>query len=141
MSTTTVSIPNHGTQTKPATKIHILQHNCARSTNVMQSCLNSAINTADIILFQEPWIGRDNITTVSHPVFTCLIPATSNDCRPRVAAFIFKTKVQLVCTPRPDITMDLDIQALSILAPGLKDTLLLNIYNEKNLQSDLQQNL
>ena len=128
-------------QTKPATKIYILQYNCARSTNVMQSCLNSAINTADIVLFQEPWIDRDNITTVSYPAFTSLIPVTSNDCRPRVAAFISKTKVQLVCTPRPDITMDPDIQALSISALGLKDILLLNIYNEKDLQPDLDQNL
>ena len=37
--------------------------------------------------------------------------------------------------------MDPDIQALSISAPGLKDTLILNVYNEKDLQPDLQQNL
>ena len=50
-------------------KFRILQHNCNRSTNVMQTILEYAVKNADIVLVQEPWIGNDNIL-ILHPAFT-----------------------------------------------------------------------
>ena len=116
--------------------IRVIQHNCARSMNVMHSCLNSATNTADIVLFQEPWIARDNKTTISHPSFTSLIPPSSLDVRPRTMAFVSRIRQDLVCTPRSDISKDSDLQILSISANGISSILLLNIYNEKSQQDN-----
>ena len=114
-------------------KIEILQHNYARSTNAMQSCLDAATGSVDVVLFQEPWVFRDYTITISHLSFTAIIP-TNTLYRPRVLTFIAKdtSKINLICTPRPNITMDSDIQALSISSSGLRETLILNIYNKKD---------
>ena len=114
-------------------KLQIFQHNCNRVTNTMHSVLESAVGKIDIVLFQEPWIGPGNLT-VSHPAFTSIIPVTK--LRPRVVTFISKANCNIKCTPRPDISTDSDLQALSISMPNLKEFLLLNIYNEKSLQED-----
>ena len=46
--------------------VKFIQHNCAKSTNAMISCLEYALsNQIDIVLFQEPWT-RDQ-KTISHP--------------------------------------------------------------------------
>jgi len=34
--------------------IRILQHNCARSTQIMHACMEFAKNKADIVILQEP---------------------------------------------------------------------------------------
>ena len=52
-----------------ADRISILQHNTNRSSIIMQSCLEIAIESCiDFILIQEPWIVFDNnvIITISH---------------------------------------------------------------------------
>ena len=46
-------------------KIQTVQHNVARSTNVMQTCLENSINNEDIVLMQEPWMSNDHITIIS----------------------------------------------------------------------------
>ena len=112
--------------------IRIIQHNCARSMNVMHSCLNSATNNADIILFQESWIAKDNKTTISHPSFTSLISLSNLDIRSKTMIFVSKTRQDIVCTPRSDLSKDSDLQILSISADGISNILLLNIYNEKS---------
>ena len=116
-------------------RIQIFQHNCNRSTNAMQSCLESAREKKiDIVLFQESWIGNNNIT-ISHPAFTSIIPATT--VRSRVITFISKNATKnLRCTNRADISADADLQAISVSAAGLQEFLLLNVYNEKSLQDD-----
>ena len=137
MSTTTHSVStNSSQQTKLSHTIRIVQHNCARSINVMHSCLNSSKDNADIVLFQESWIANDNKSTVSHPAFTSLLPTSNNKFRPRTMAFISKTKQNLVCTPRSDISMNSDLQAISISSSEFSDILLLNIYNEKSQSED-----
>ena len=130
MSSTTNSTPNTDQQ---QSKLQIFQHNCNRVTNTMHSVLESAVGKIDIVLFQEPWIGPGNIT-VSHPAFTSIIPVT--ELRPRVVTFISKANCNIKCTPRPDISTDSDLQALSVSMPNLKEFLLLNIYNEKSLQEN-----
>ena len=135
MSTTTYSTSNieQANTHQQKSTLKIFQHNCNRVTSTMHSVLESAVGKVDIVLFQEPWIGPQNIT-VSHPAFTSIIPVT--ELRPRVVAFIAKANCNLKCTLRPDISTDSDLQALSISMPNLKEFLLLNIYNEKSLRED-----
>ena len=135
MSITPEASLNMDQQSQKTSKIHILQHNCNRSTSAMQSCLKYAVNQADIVVLQEPWIGPNNIT-VSHPAFTCILPASSSNLRPKVVTFVSKKQNGIRCTPRPDVSMDSDLQALSITGTGFQEVLLLNIYNKKSLQVD-----
>src|ERR671939_106642 len=124
-------------------RIRIISHNCAKSQNVMQSILHTAINTADIILIQEPWIRLDRETgqqtSISHPSFHALIPATNRGGRKaRVMAFISSTHPFLKTTPRPDICPDPDLQVLEISTVSIPTTLILNIYNEAAPGNDNQ---
>src|ERR1700704_1721444 len=123
----------------PLTPIRIIQHNCARSTNVMQSCLNSATNTADLVLLQEPWIMRETGTTISHPSFQSIIPRPTAGQRPRVAAFVSRTNIHLRCALRMDISDDPDILALDIHSPGIPTTTVLCVYNERSQEEGDQQ--
>ena len=117
-------------------KIRIVQHNVARSTNVMQTCLENSINNADIVLMQEPWMSNDHVTTISHPAFNCIIPANTG-VQPRVMAFVTKRNtVDMTVTPRPDICQDSDIQVLDISTNDLPNLLIFNVYNEKQIGSE-----
>ena len=93
----------------------------------MQSCLEFAVEKADIVLFQEPWMSREH-TTVSHPSFTSIVP-TGAGLRPRVCAFVAQRHTQRF-TLRLDICSDPDIQAITMTEADLSDTLILNVYNE-----------
>ena len=88
-------------------KLRILQHNCNRSTNVMQTILEYAVKNADIVLLQEPWIGNDNIS-ISHPAFIKIAFNTEQNVKARTMAFVSKN-AKLNCTPRYDISNDSDI--------------------------------
>ena len=131
MSSTTYSFLN---TEQEKSRLQIFQHNCNRVISTMHSVLESAVRKIDIILFQESWIESENIT-VSHSVFTSIIPVT--ELRSRVITFILKANCNLKCTPRSNILTDNDLQALSISMSNLKEFLLLNIYNEKSLQENL----
>ena len=102
----------------------------------MHSVLESAVEKVDIVLFQESWIESENIT-VSHSAFTSIISVTK--LRSRVVTFISKANSELKCTSRSDISIDSDLQALSISMLNLREFLLLNIYNEKSLREDLSE--
>ena len=117
-------------------KIRVLQHNVAKSTNTMISCLEYAFDQkTDIILMQEPWIG-DNEITISHLAYDRIMPDRSAEMidqnkKPRTMTFVLK-KSALKITPRPDITNDPDIQVLHITGIDIEDCMIYNIYNEKN---------
>ena len=104
----------------------------------MHSLLNSVAKTADIVLIQEPWIARDNKSTISHPAFTSLLPPSNSiiSVRPRTMAFVSKNRQKLICTPRSDMSMNSDLQILSISTDKISNVLLLNIYNEKCQQNN-----
>ena len=109
-------------------KIRILQHNCNRSTNVMQTILDYAVKNADIILIQESWIENNNIS-ISHPAFIKIV-WTERTVKARIMTFISK-KANLNCTPRYDISNDSDIQMLEITS-NIENFMIFNIYNEKS---------
>ena len=53
-------------------KLRILQHNCNRSTNVMQTILEYAVKNANIVLLQESWTENNNIS-ISHFAFIKIV--------------------------------------------------------------------
>jgi hypothetical protein len=99
----------------------------------MHSCLNSAENTADIVIIQEPWIGTNEsptpFYTISHPPFTLLLSQPEN-C-PRTATFLTKTNLHIHTSLRTDLSNDEDIQILTVSTPSITTSYLYNIYNER----------
>ena len=56
----------------------------------MHTCLDYAIKLKiDFIFFQEPYIAKNDITTISHSVFYCIMLTTQN-IRSRVMIFARK---------------------------------------------------
>ena len=89
-------------------KIRIFQHNCARSTNVINTLLQLAVNQADIIIIQEPWL-KDNYNPPTHPSFQAIISPKVYNRHPRVMAYISTTYLHLKVTLRLDLITDPDI--------------------------------
>ena len=120
-------------------KISIMQHNTARYSNIMHSCLETAVKSSiDLVLIQEPSIiFQDNIAiTVSHPAYYCILPNSSNNIRPRVAIYIRKLANLTYCQ-RTDLTSDSDIIILDISGSNIESFQIINIYNEKSLDCQL----
>ena len=67
MSTTLESLQNNANDESFANtlNIRILQHNCARSMQIMHACMKFAKIRANIIILQESWMKDENIT-ISH---------------------------------------------------------------------------
>jgi hypothetical protein len=104
----------------------------------MHTCLDYAIKLkTDFILFQEPYVAKDNITTISHSAFYCIMPPTQN-IRPRVMIFARKQSRFDFCL-RSDICTDNDILIIDIIDKTnsfSKIIQLINIYNERSLRED-----
>lgn len=114
-----------------ASRIRIAQHNCARASPVMQGMLESAVQTSDIVLIQEPWVYSDFTSSISHPSFEPLLPTATAGQRPRVMAFVSRSHQSLKVGPRPDIISDPDIQILEVSTPTIQPFFIFNIYNER----------
>ena len=119
-------------------KIQFIQHNANRNSHIMHTCLDYAIEwKTDFILFQEPFVARDNITTISHSAFYCIMPAIQN-IRPRVMIFARKQSRFDFCL-RSDICTDSDILIIDIIdkTNSFSEAIqVINIYNEKSLEID-----
>jgi hypothetical protein len=103
----------------------------------MVSCLETGIDLGiDFILFQEPYIRDD--TTISHPSFNIILPnssvSSSSSLRPRVAIFHRKLSRFQFCQ-RDDLSTS-DLLVIDILGSQVPDLQLINIYNEKSLETD-----
>ncbi len=92
--------------------IRILQHNCARSTQIMHACMKFAKNKTDIIILQESWMRDENIT-ILHSLFICIKSNVQNTWV-RVLIFVAKNAKKLTWTSRSDIVNSEDMQAISI---------------------------
>ena len=122
---TTITASNH---------IKLIQHNTARSTIPMHSCLETAVrNQIDCVLIQEPWVMQtdDSFSTVSHPAYYGLLPSGTS-VRPRVAAFARKAS-RYVFTQRTDLGADSDMLVLDVSGSDIETFQIVNIYNEKSL--------
>src|SRR6266496_2185268 len=95
-------------------KILFLQHNTNTNSHVMHTCLEYGIeNQIDYILFQEPWFAKDNITTISHYAYYCIVPEYQN-IRSRVVIFARKQSRYQFCL-RSDICSDSDLLVIDII--------------------------
>ncbi len=118
--------------------IRILQHNCARSTQIMHACMKFAKTRANIVILQESWMKDENIT-ISHSSFICIKPNIQKT-RVRVLIFVAKNARKFICTPRSDIVNSEDIQAIMIANDKIPNgILLLHIYNEKAQNAEKKQ--
>jgi ribonuclease HI len=129
-------------KSKIPSKIQFLQNNVGRNPNIMHTCLEIALKKkADFIIFQEPYIGNNNNQeyTISHLSFYCFLPEFKN-IRSRVAIFARK-KSRFQASSRFDIISSNDILILNIYdkEKKLEDFQLINIYNEKSLEENMNE--
>ena len=121
-------------------KVQFLQQNVDKNPNKMHTCLQIALElNIDFILFQEPYINVNNMTTISHSAFYCIIPETERT-RPRVMIFAKKSSRFQFCQ-RSDIYSDTDIIIIDIhdslnINANADVIQLINIYNEKSLSNN-----
>src|SRR6266511_2358345 len=114
-------------------KISIMQHNCARNTANMHTCLEIGLErNIDFILIQELWIAQDNIYIISYIVYHIILPEFC-DVRPRMAVFVKKDLIHQFCY-RSDLCKDSNIIILDILNSEIPDFQIMNVYNKKSLK-------
>ena len=116
-------------------KIWILQHNVAKLTNTMISCLKYAFDQkTDIILMQKSWI-KNNKIIIFYFVYDRIMSSISAEIidqnkRFKIIIFVSK-KLTLKITFKFDISNDSDFQILHITNIDIDDCMIINIYNEK----------
>ena len=115
-----------------------MQHNTARTSDIMHFCLETVIKQAiNFVLIQELSIKfENNITiTVFHSVYHCILPTYSHNIRSRVAIFARKLSNYKFCH-KTDLTADFDIIIIDVSDSNIKNFQIINIYNEKNLDTE-----
>ena len=71
-------------------RIQFLQQNVDKNGNKMHTCLQIDLElNIDFIVFQEPFVNINLITTISHSAYYCIMPE-SEKTRPRVMIFARK---------------------------------------------------
>ena len=119
-------------------KMQFIQHNTNRNPHTMHTCLDYAIELKiDFILFQESYVAKDNINTISHSAFYCIMPATQN-IKPRVMIFVRKQSRFNFCL-RSNICTNNDILIIDIIdkTNSFSEVIqIINIYNEKSLENN-----
>ena len=97
----------------------------------MQTILEYAVKNANIVLLQESWIEKNNIS-ISHFAFTKIAFNNDNQTNFKARTMTFISKSSNVnCTSRYDISNDSDIQILDI-SSNIENFMIFNVYNEKN---------
>ena len=120
--------------------IKFLQYNCAKLHNVMISILQYAVfNKIDIIIMQKPYYDIQRQMTINHFSFQSIIPKIS-EIRLKMIIYIAKHNLGLQCTYKTDLINDSDLQILSISNNNIKETYLINVYNEKKQLSNQEIN-
>lgn len=117
-------------------KIHLIQHNCMKSREVTIACLESALETADIVLIPEPRILQDPNNPrkkiySTHNAFEMIRPTEE---KPRVMIYVTKSNIYLKY--RQDQFDNPDVMGLTVWTEDegrthIKATHIFNIYNER----------
>jgi hypothetical protein len=116
-------------------KIRFLQHNCARFTNTMISCLKYKLKKKiNIICIQESWIDSNQIT-ISHSTFNRILLEQKDTHKQRVMTFVSKI-FKFSVTSRSNLCSDTNIQILNISKTNIENLIILNVYNEKCQKSN-----
>ncbi len=118
-------------------EIKILQHNCARSTHTMTSCLEYDLEKKiNIICMQESWIELNQITIFHSTYHRIMLEQEQNENhKQKVMTFVSKT-FRFSITSRTDLCSNTDIQILNILKTNIENFTILNVYNEKSQKSN-----
>src|SRR5690606_30525841 len=111
-------------------RLRVLVHSCAKSSLVMQSILETAVFTADIILLQEPFINFTSDASISHPSFNLIIPPQLNNQPIRTLCFYTKHIPSLEVAAQTDLSSDPDLQVLRVSTADIPPIYLYNIYNQ-----------
>ncbi len=118
-----------------SSRIQFLQQNVDKNDSKMHTCLQIDLElNIDFILFQEPFVNTNTMTTISHSAYYCIM-SESEKIRPRVMIFAKKSSRFQFCQ-RSDICSDTDIIIIDIndsLNSETEVIQLINIYNEKSL--------
>jgi hypothetical protein len=119
-------------------RIQFLQQNVDRKSSKMHTCLQIGLElNIDFILFQEPYVNTDTMSTISHSAYYCIMPE-SETIRPRVMIFAKKSSRFQFCQ-RSDLCSDTDILIIDIndsLNSNTEVIQLINVYNEKSLSEN-----
>ena len=76
---------------KISSKIQFLQQNVDRNPHKMHTCLEIDLELKiDYILFQEPFVNMNIVTTISHSTYYYIMPE-SEKIRPRIMIFAKKS--------------------------------------------------
>src|SRR5205809_2884166 len=113
-------------------KISIMQHNTAKTSDIMHSCLETAVKQAiNFVLIQEFSIRFENniAITVFYSVYHCILSTYSYNIKSRVAIFAKKLSNYKFCH-RTDLTTDSDIIIINVSDSNVKTFQIINIYNE-----------
>lgn len=124
----------------------IWQHNCNRSTNVMQGMMESGVS-ADIIAIQEPWIGKvggkrkkkknqielvEGEITVGNQNFDIIYKKGEQQAR---VMWMISKDLGLKYTTRDDVWDDVDAAVLDVeikeKSRGKRKLRIMNIYNHE----------
>jgi hypothetical protein len=112
-----------------AVTLCIMSHNTNHSSNALDTLLNTAGKTANIVLVQEAKI-KDIWYTTTYPNFILLLPPSGTWTVNRIAAYILRLNPNLQVTPHPDICDNPDLQVLEVQMDLIPKLYLLNLYNE-----------
>ena len=89
-------------------KIQFLQQNVDKNPHKMHTCLEIGLELKiDYILFQEPFINMDTMTTISHSAYYCIV-SESEKIKSRVMIFAKKSSRFQFCQ-KSDICSDTNI--------------------------------
>jgi hypothetical protein len=119
------------------TKIQIIQHNCNRSSLVINTLLDFAVGMADLLLLQKPEFNLDNTLITTHPGFEWLIPPKNLRKHNWTIAYLAKNNTYIKWPPHTVIIQDPDIQVLEITTPSIAPIRVGNIFNKLEGSSDL----
>jgi len=119
-------------------RIQFLQQNVDRKNSKMHTCLQIGLElNIDFILFQEPYVNTDTMSTISHSAYYCIMPE-SETIRPRVIIFAKKISRFQFCQ-KSDLYSDTDMLIIDIndsLNSNTEVIQLINVYNEKSLSEN-----
>ena len=73
-------------------KVRVLQHNCNRSTNVIQTIIEYVVKNANIVSLQELWIENNNIS-ISHSLFIKIVFNTKQNVKTQTMMFVSKMQI------------------------------------------------
>src|SRR5437762_14330756 len=103
-------------------KISIMQYNTARTSDIMHSCLKTAVKQViDFVLIQEFSITFENniAITVSHSAHHYILLPYSNNIRFKVVIFARKLSNYKFCH-KTDLTSDSDVIIIDVSDSNIK---------------------